>query len=49
MIDPQLIADIRFLELLDREDRQELAKLLDPVRLEAGARLRGTARFGRPR
>jgi CRP-like cAMP-binding protein len=39
VIDPQLIADIRFFELLEQEDRQELAKLLDQLHLEAGARL----------
>jgi CRP-like cAMP-binding protein len=39
VIDPQLIADVRFFELLDHEDRQELAKLLDELHLEAGARL----------
>ena len=38
MIDPQLLADIRFFELLDEEDRYELAKLVDQLHLEQGAR-----------
>jgi CRP/FNR family transcriptional regulator, cyclic AMP receptor protein len=39
VIDPQLLADIRFFELLDDEDRQALAKLVDQLHLEQGARL----------
>lgn len=38
MIDPQLLADIRFFELLDQEDRQELAKLVDQYHLKQGLR-----------
>lgn len=39
MIDPRLLSDIRFFELLDDEDRQALAKLVDERHLEQGARL----------
>lgn len=39
MIDPQLLADIRFFELHDEEDRRELAKLVDELQFEKGARL----------
>lgn len=39
MIDPQRLADIRFFELLDDEDRRELAKLLDELHFEQGSRL----------
>jgi len=39
VIDPQLLADIRFFELHDEEDRRELAKLVDELQFEKGARL----------
>jgi len=39
MIDHQLLQDIEFFELHDEEDRKSLAKVLDRIRLKAGARL----------
>jgi uncharacterized membrane protein len=39
VIDPQRLADIRFFELLDNEDRQDLAKLLDELHFAQGSRL----------
>jgi uncharacterized membrane protein len=39
VIDPQLLADIRFFELLDNDDRQELARLVDQLQLRSGATL----------
>jgi len=39
VIDPQLLADIRFFELHDEEDRRELAKLVDELQFEKRARL----------
>jgi CRP/FNR family transcriptional regulator, cyclic AMP receptor protein len=39
VIDPQLLADIRFFELHDEEDRRELARLVDELQFEKGSRL----------
>src|SRR5207237_3916864 len=39
MIDHHLLQDIEFFELHDEDDRKSLAKVLDRIRLQAGARL----------